>query len=164
MSQVYWLDATTHRWQCAQMIRRAYLANLTPADWAAHHRELNLLRSHLFRDRTPQSLHVIGEPKPIPPSVTVCWYPEPPVRTFLKGGLEFQIDLPGAHGPVAICVQHWVEDRYFLHASYFAENGAAYTRFSLTRPFESLPGCFVECIETMKCEFTTHPPLRREPC
>jgi hypothetical protein len=49
-------------------------------------------------------------------------------------------------------------DRYFLHAGYFAENGAAYTRFSLTRPFESLPGCFVECIETMEREFSAHPP------
>jgi hypothetical protein len=75
MSQVYWLDATTHPRQSAPMKRSAYLQNITMADWAAHHRELNLLRSHLFRDRTPQSLHVIGEPKPIPPSVTVCWYP-----------------------------------------------------------------------------------------
>ena len=158
MSQVYWLDATTHPWQGAPMKRSAYLQNLTMADWAAHHRELILLRSHLFRDRTPQSLHVIGEPKPIPPSVTVCWYPEPPVRTFLKGGLTYQIDLPGAHGPVEISVRHWVEDRYFLHVGYFAENGAAYTRFSLTRSFEVLPGCFVQCIETMKRELSAHPP------
>ncbi len=161
MFQVGWLDAITHRWQVGPMKRSAYLQNLTKADWAAHHQELNLLRSHLFRDRTPQSLRVIGEPKPIPPSVTVCWYPEPPVRTFLKGGLLYQIDLEGAHGPVEISVQHWLADRYFLHAGYFAENGASYTRFSMSRSFESLPGCFVECIETMKREFSAHRPGRR---
>ena len=145
------------------MSRRAHLENLTLVDWAAHDRELQLLRAHLFRDRTPESLRVIGDPVPIPPTVNVCWYPEPPIRTLLKGGLTYQIDISGAHGPVTISVRHWLEDRYFLHASYFAENGAAYTQFSLTRPFDKLPACFVECIEAMRRELSTRPPLRHDP-
>jgi hypothetical protein len=161
MSPAYWLDDLLHPWHGAPMTMLSYLPDLTPADWASHHRELQLLRSHLFRDRTPQSLHIVGEPQSIPPSVTVCWYPEPPVRTLLKGGLEYKIHFPGAHSPVQFSIRHWDENRYWLHSSYIANNGATYTRFSLTRPFDRLPDCFLECVEIMKREYMTHISWRR---
>ena len=133
------------------------LRHLTHADWVLHYRALQLLKTHLFRDRAPQSVHVIGEPQPIAPSVLVTWHPEPPRRTLLKGGLQYQIYFPGAHGPAQFSIQHWDEHRYSLHANYVDHRCATYTRFSLTRTFDELPACFVECVETMEREFALHP-------
>jgi hypothetical protein len=138
------------------MTRRTAIQDLTPADWALHHRELQLLRAHLFRDHTPQSLHVVGEPRPIAPSVVVTWYPEPPRRALLKGGVRYQLHFLGADGAAQISVEHWNEDRYSLHASYTTHSGATYTRFSLTRTFDELPECFVGCIKTMEQECALH--------
>ena len=162
MPHTHWLDDAVHPWHGSTMTTTTSLQHLTPAEWAIHHRELQLLRSHLFRDRTPQSLHIVGEPQPIPPSVVVCWYPEPPRRTFLKGGLRYQMHFPGAHGPAQISVEHWAENRYWLHSSSVAARGAVYSRFSLTRPFDRLPSCFVECVETMAHECAIHASSRPE--
>jgi hypothetical protein len=129
------------------------LQNLTVVDWGIHERELETLRTELFRDHTPQSLYIIGEPEVIAPSVVVCWYPEPPRRTLLKGGLRYQVHFPGAYGPSQFSIQHWAEDRYWLSASYVDYRGATYTRFSLTRSLRELPGGFVTCIKDMEREY-----------
>jgi hypothetical protein len=118
------------------------LQNLTAADWTLHGLELEMLRTHLFRDHTPESLCIVAEPEVIAPSVMVCWYPEPPRRTLLKGG----------YGPSQFSIQHWAEDRYCLSASYVDYRGATYTRSSLTRPLRELPGVFVRCIKDMERE------------
>lgn len=128
------------------------LQTLTTADWAIHELELEMLRTHLFRDHTPQSLYIIGEPEVIAPSVTVCWYPEPPRRTLLRGGLRYQVHLPGAHGPSQFSIQHWAEDRYWLSTSHVDYRGATYTRFSVTRSLRELPGVFVKCVKDMQRE------------
>ena len=128
------------------------LQNLTAADRALHELELEMLRAQLFRDHTPQSLYIIAEPGVIAPSVLVCWYPEPPRRTLLKGGLRFQVHFPGAYGPAEFCVQHWIEDSYWLRASYVDHRGAAYNRFSLTRSLRELSGGFVKCVQEMERE------------
>jgi len=128
------------------------LQNLTAADRALHELELEMLRTQLFRDHTPQSLYIIAEPEVIAPSVLVRWYPEPPRRTLLKGGLCYQVHLPGAHGPAEFCVQHWIEDSYWLRASYVDYRGAVYNRFSLTRPLRDLAGGFVRCVKEMERE------------
>jgi len=49
------------------------------------------------------------------------------------------------------------EQRYWLHASYVDRRGGTYTRFSLTRGFEQLAACFVECVEVMEREFARYP-------
>jgi hypothetical protein len=137
------------------------LQNLTAADWALHGRELERLRGHLFRDHTPESLYIVGEPEVIAPSVVVCWYPEPPRRTLLKGGFRYQVYFPGAHGPSQFSVQHWAEDRYCLSASYVDYRGATYTRASLTRPLKELSGVFVRCIRDMEREHAVGRPAKR---
>lgn len=131
--------------------------DLTPADWTLHARELELLRIHLFRERTAKSLHVVGSAIAIAPSVVVCWYPPPPQRTLLKGGLQLQLRFPGAHGPSRCSIQHWLDNRYWLHTDYVDHRGAAYSRFSLTRSFEQLPGELAACIDTMAREFSLYP-------
>jgi hypothetical protein len=128
------------------------LQNLTAADRALHELEHEMLRKQLFRDHTPQSLYIITEPEVIAPSVLVCWYPEPPKRTLLKGGLRYQVHFPGAYGPAEFSVQHWIEDRYWLSASYVDYRGAAINRFSLTRSLRDLPGGFVKCVREMERE------------
>ena len=138
------------------MTMRTAIQHLTSADWALHRRELRLLHPHLFRGRTPESLHVVGEPEPIAPTVLVSWYPEPPRRTLLKGGLRYPVRFPGADDQVRFSVEHWNENRYFLHASYTTHSGAIYTRFSLTRSFEELPDVFADCIKLMEREYTIH--------
>jgi hypothetical protein len=131
------------------------LQNLTAADRALHEIELEMLRKQLFCDHTPQSLYIIAEPEVIAASVVVCWYPEPPRRTLLKGGLRYLVHIPGAHGPAEFCVQHWIEDSYWLRASYVDYRGAAYNRFSLTRSLKDLPGGFVRCVKEMEREHAT---------
>ena len=128
------------------------LQNLTAADWALHELELEILRTHLFRDHTPQSLYIVGEPEVIAPSVMVCWYPEPPRRTLLKGGLRYQVYFPGAHGPSQFSIQHRAEDRYWLSTSYVDYRGATYTRSSLTPSLRELSGVFARCVKDMERE------------
>jgi hypothetical protein len=128
------------------------LQNLTAADRAIHELELEMLRTQLFRDHTPRSLYIIAEPEVIAPSVVVRWYPEPPRRTLLKGGFRYQLRFPGAYGPAELCVQHWIEDRYWLRAGYVDYRGAAYNRFSLTRSLRELPGGFVRCVKEIERE------------
>jgi hypothetical protein len=137
------------------------LQNLTAADWAIHELELEILRTHLFRDHTPQSLYIIGEPEVIAPSVTVCWYPQPPRRSLLKGGFRYQVYFPGAHGPSTFSIQHWAEDRYCLSAGYVDYRGATYSRFSLTRSLRELPGVFVRCVKEMEREHAMIRPAKR---
>jgi hypothetical protein len=130
------------------------IQDLTPADWKLHKQELALLQAHLFKHRSPKSLYVAGDAIAIAPSVVVCWYPPPPQRTLLKGGLKFRLHFPGAHGPSWCSVQHWHDDRYWIHANYVDHRGASYSRFSLTRPFEQLPGELAACVDTMAREFS----------
>ncbi len=120
-----------------------------------------MLRAHLFRDHTPQSLNIVGELEPIAPCVIVCWYPEPARRTLKKGGLQFQVHFPGGYGLSRYCIQHWDEDLYWLTASYVDRRSATFTRFSLTRSSHELAECFVECIKAMERELTTSPSSRR---
>ena len=128
------------------------LQNLTSADWAVHELELEILRTHLFRDHTPQSLYIIAEPEVIAPSVTVCWYPEPPRRTLQRGGFRYRVHFPGAYGPSQFSIQHWAEDRYWLSSRYVDYRGATYTRFSVTRSLRELPGVFARCVKEMERE------------
>jgi hypothetical protein len=130
----------------------AHINTLTAADRALHELELEMLRTHLFRDHTPQSLYIVAEPEVIPPSVIVCWYPEPPRRTLLKGGLRYQVYLPGAHGPSQFSIQHLAEGRYWLSTSYVDYRGAIFTRSSLTLSLGELPGAFVKCVRDMERE------------
>lgn len=129
------------------------LQDLTAADRALHEWELELLGSILFRDCSPKSLHIVGQPEIIGPSVTVCWYPEPPRRTLQKGGFRYSMQFPGATGPSQISVQHWAEDRYWLAARYLGCRGVSYTRFSITCALHELSGRFVRCIQEMEREF-----------
>ena len=137
------------------------LQNLTAADWALHELELEILRTHLFRDHTPQSLYIVGEPEVIAPSVMVCWYPEPPRRTLLKGGYRYQVYFPDAHGPSQCSIQHRAEDRYWLTTSYVDYRGATYTRSSLTPSLRELPGVFVRCIKDMEREHAMNRSAKR---
>jgi len=143
------------------MTKPTSIQDLTAADWALHRNELQLLQTYLFAKRTPTSLYIVGPPTIIDPSVVVCWYPEPPKRTLLRGGLIFQLHFPGAAGPSRYCVQHWLDDRYWLHANYVDHRGACYSRFSLSVPLERLPSSFIECVETMAHEYAMQP-LGRE--
>ena len=156
LALAYWLDDSKQPWHGPPMTMRTALQNLTPADWAVHHQELQRLQAHLFRDRTPQSLHIVGDPQPIAPTVLVSWYPEPPRRTLLKGGLQYRVHFPEADGLAHFSIEHWDGDRYFLHASYATHCGAIYTRFSLTRDFDKLADCFAECVKTMEREYALH--------
>ena len=137
------------------------LQDLTSADWAIHEVELEMLRAHLFRDHSPRSLYIIGEPDVIAPSVMVCWYPEPPRRTLLRGGFRYRVYFPGAHGPSQFAIQHWAEDRYWLSASYVDLRGATYVRFSVTRSLGELPGVFVSCVKDMEREHAMSRAARR---
>jgi hypothetical protein len=142
------------------MIGKNSPQELTEADWALHRQEIGELRAHLFRDRSPQSLYVIGEADSIAPSVVVVWYPEPPKRTLLRGGLRFKLHFPGAHGLSHCSIQHWSDDLYWLHAGYVDYRGASYSRFSLTVAHGRLPGCFVASVETMAREYAMHTSTR----
>jgi hypothetical protein len=132
------------------------LQELTAADWALHRQEICTLQAHLFRDRSPASLYVIGDADPIAPSVVVVWYPEPPKRTLLRGGLRLKLHFPGAHGLSHFSIQHWGDALYWLHAQYVDHRGASYSRFSLTLSFERLPTCLATSVETMAHEFAAH--------
>lgn len=138
------------------------LQELTAADWALHRQETRDLRTHLFRDRSPESLYVIGDADPIAPSVVIVWYPEPPKRSLLRGGLQFKLHFPGAPGLSHYSVQHWGDDLYWLHARYLDHRGASYSRFSLTVPFRRLPTCFATSVETMAHEYAMHPSAPRK--
>jgi hypothetical protein len=134
------------------------LQDLTEADWASHRQEIQNLRSHLFKNRSPASLYIRGEADPIAPSVVVTWYPEPPTRTLLRGGLRFTLHFPGAAGPSQYSVQHWNHDLYWMHARYVDHRGASYSRFSLTEPFDRVPQRFAITIDTMAREFAMQRP------
>jgi hypothetical protein len=137
------------------------IQELTGADWALHYAEVQRLKADLFARRTATSLYIVGPPSVIAPSVVVCWYPEPPKRTLLRGGVMCQLHFPGASGLSRFSVQHWLEDRYWIHANYVDERGACYSRFSVTVSFEQLPTRFVECVDTMAREYALQP-LSRE--
>ena len=139
------------------MTRTNSIQDLTDGDWLLHERELQVLRVHLFRNRTPESLYVVGAGDPIAPSVVVSWYPPPPKHTLLRGGLKLQMHFPGTHGPSWYRIQHWSEDRYWLHACYVDHRGASYSRFSLTESFDALPGRFARCVDIMAREFEIQP-------
>jgi hypothetical protein len=134
---------------------------LTAADWALHRQEIQELRTHLFRDRSAESLYVTGDADTIAPSVVVVWYPEPPKRALLRGGLRFKLHFPGAHGLSHYAVQHWSDDLYWLHARYVDHRGASYSRFSLTVPYGRVPHYFATGVETMAHEFAVQPSRSR---
>lgn len=152
-----WLDGPGPDWHRPGMKMKPAIKELTPADWVLHQRSLSALREQLFRVRTPESLYVAGEFEIIEPHVLVVWYPEPPERTLLTGGLAFTVDFPGAWGPSRYTIQHSGDDRYWLHATFVDHRSATFTRFSRTETFARMPQFFITCVDTMAQDCARHP-------
>jgi hypothetical protein len=126
-------------------------SNLTATDRAVHQREVQFLRDRLIQDRFLHNLEILSE-ETVTPSVLSEWYPEKRRRTLLKGGLKLTVRCPGTIGHAVCSVQHWVNDRYWVHVSYVAPHGASFTRLSLSSSADQLLDHFSACMQTLVTE------------
>jgi hypothetical protein len=134
---------------------------LTDLDWATHEAELKFLRDRLHQGR-PAELGMLLEKEIIAPSVIIDWYPAPK-RTLLKGGIKFTVRVPDTESHAVCCVQHWLGGAYWTHVSYIRENGASFTRLSLTAPPQEVFGTLTACVQTVKRDFTPAGMVRLRP-